>query len=137
VERFTAWAPVVAWGLVIFGLSSIPGTEIPDVGFSWADKVAHVCVYGVLGALFHRGWRRSLSRPAGAALVAIAALSALAYGITDEIHQMFVPNRSSELLDLAADLVGGLLGGGTMSLVFGARPAPGTAAGPTNPARPD
>jgi VanZ family protein len=124
------WSPVVVWALVIFGLSSIPGTRIPDVGFTFADKVAHVCVYGVLGALFYRGWRRSVSRLATGGLVALAALCALGYGVTDEIHQMFVPNRSSELLDLAADLVGGTLGAAAAVTVVrlrtGKRPTAGT-----------
>lgn len=119
----SAWGPVVLWGLVIFGLSSIPGSQIPDVGFTFADKVAHVGVYGVLGALFFRAWRHSRRGAAASAIVALAALSALAYGVTDEIHQMFVPNRSSEVLDLVADLVGGVVGAAAASLVFGTRKA--------------
>jgi VanZ family protein len=72
--------------------------------------VAHICVYGVLGAFCYRGLRWG-GRLAGRWLVVlVAALLALAYGMSDEFHQMFVPNRSSELLDLAADLVGGTLG---------------------------
>jgi len=105
-----AWAPVVGWAVVVFGLSSIPGTRIPDVGFTFADKVAHIGVYGVLGALCYRALQRG-GRPTGRPRrVLAAALLALAYGMTDEFHQMFVPNRSSELLDLAADLLGGTLG---------------------------
>ena len=109
-NRVKAWALVVLWALVIFGLSSIPGKRIPEVGFTFADKIAHVCIYGVLGALFFRAWRRSLPRPTTSVVIAIAALCALAYGVTDEVHQMFVPNRSSDVMDLLADLVGGTLG---------------------------
>lgn len=110
-ERIKAWAPVAAWALVIFGLSSIPGSSIPDMGFSLADKVAHVCVYGVLGLLLFRAWRRRAPALSAILAVAVTALCALAYGISDEFHQLFVPNRSADVLDLVADLVGGLLGG--------------------------
>ncbi|MCB9247515.1 MAG: VanZ family protein [Ignavibacteriales bacterium] len=33
-----------------------------------------------------------------------------AYGLIDEIHQIFVPNRSAEFLDWVADLSGAILG---------------------------
>jgi hypothetical protein len=37
-------------------------------------------------------------------------LLAVAYGITDEFHQSFVPGRSAELYDLYADAVGAIVG---------------------------
>ena len=40
----------------------------------------------------------------------LAAVLAAAYGLTDEIHQIFVPLRSVELADWMADAVGGLAG---------------------------
>lgn len=36
---------------------------------------------------------------------------ALAYGCTDEYHQSFTEGRDSSVLDLVADLTGGLFGG--------------------------
>lgn len=95
---------------MIFGLSSIPGSHIPDVGFSFADKVAHLLVYAGLGALCFRGLRRGGGRLGPDAAVGIAVLLTLAYGISDEAHQLYVPNRSTDVLDLAADVLGGLLG---------------------------
>lgn len=111
LERIKAWAPVVAWALVIFALSSIPGTSIPDVGFSFADKVAHICVYGVLGVLFFRAWRRQAPALNDTVALLVSALCTLTYGISDEFHQLFVPNRSADIFDLVADLIGGVLGG--------------------------
>jgi VanZ family protein len=32
------------------------------------------------------------------------------YGITDEFHQSFIPGRTADALDVAADVAGGLLG---------------------------
>jgi VanZ family protein len=34
----------------------------------------------------------------------------LGYGITDEIHQMFVPGRIASVADILADITGGMLG---------------------------
>jgi VanZ family protein len=47
-----------------------------------------------------------------AALVAIA-ISSL-YGVTDEYHQVFVPGRTFDVLDMAADAFGSVVGAGAM-----------------------
>ena len=41
--------------------------------------------------------------------LAIATLCVAAYGVSDEIHQHFVPGRNSEIMDVVADTAGGLL----------------------------
>ena len=33
------------------------------------------------------------------------------YGITDELHQLFVPGREASVIDVAVDTLGSLLGG--------------------------
>ena len=38
-------------------------------------------------------------------------LGAVLYGLSDEFHQSFVPNRSPEWADLASDGIGGMMGG--------------------------
>ena len=43
-------------------------------------------------------------------VVLIAVLLTSLYGIADEIHQMFVPNRAPDPNDVLADAAGGLLG---------------------------
>ena len=43
-------------------------------------------------------------------IVLISTVLALGYGVTDEIHQLFTPQRSSDVLDVVADAVGGFLG---------------------------
>jgi len=43
------------------------------------------------------------------ALAVWAATLAVAYGVTDEWHQRFVPGRSATLGDLAADAVGAVV----------------------------
>jgi len=50
-----------------------------------------------------------VERPRPVILLAVALLAVLAstvYGVTDEVHQRFVPGRTADLLDLAADAVG-------------------------------
>lgn len=82
----------------------MPRPPIPEALVFWnSDKLLHFSAYAALAALalFAVGRHR---RGAAAAF----AMSAL-YGCVDELHQRFVPGRSSSLLDLFADALGALL----------------------------
>lgn len=91
----------VAWAALLFLSSS--GT-----GVSWilsrlppgSDKFVHAAAYFVLGALLALG----TGRPR------LAFWLAVAYGVSDEVHQAFVPGRYPDALDLVADAVGAGLG---------------------------
>lgn len=103
------WLPVLLWAALLFCLSSVPGEKIPSFHFSLSDKLAHCFVYGVFGALSFRAVRLTTRLGRLPAILAVALLAA-GYGISDEIHQMFVPERSPEVFDVMADVVGGTLG---------------------------
>lgn len=96
--RLLAWVPAIAWAGVIYGLSAQPTVPAPDVPN--IDKVLHFGAYAVLGGLLAFAAHRS------ALPVWVAVLLGLAYGATDEIHQMFVPGRSPDVWDWAADAAG-------------------------------
>jgi VanZ family protein len=119
-----AWLPVVLWAAVIFGLSSISGDRLPPVDLPSADKLAHLLVYAVLGALVLRGVDRGRPPHAKAKanakaegtralrardFVVAIALTTL-YGVSDEIHQRWTPNRSPDWHDVVADALGAALG---------------------------
>ncbi|HXW05037.1 MAG TPA: VanZ family protein [Vicinamibacterales bacterium] len=78
----------------------------PGLPSEISDKTAHFAAYALLSALFLRAF-------AGGALAAVSWPRALAaillsvlYGVTDELHQTLVPQRSPEVLDVAADALG-------------------------------
>jgi hypothetical protein len=97
------WAPSVTWMGVIFAVSSIQGSKLPG-GYSFQG---HFAEYAVLGLLVMLALTRG---PASLrwALVALAACSL--YGVTDELHQAFVPGRQPDVLDWAMDTVGAAAG---------------------------
>lgn len=72
------------------------------------DKVVHAVIYAVLGLLV----RLALAGTRLRGLLAIAAAVALAscYGVSDEFHQAFIPNRQADVKDWAADTTGAALG---------------------------
>jgi VanZ family protein len=99
------WLPVLAYVGLIFTLSAQPGLQ-PPFHFQYADKVAHISEYGVLGFLLARALRtvprfRSLLLACGFA-VAIGA----GIGSADELFQSTVPGRDSSVYDLIADTIG-------------------------------
>lgn len=99
-----AWLPALAWAGAIFFLSSrsrLP--EGPEL-IPHFDKVAHFGAYALLGLLLARAVRAT-ELP----LAAAVALGWL-YGASDEWHQSFVPGRSVDAWDWAADALGVLAG---------------------------
>lgn len=108
--------PAILISLTIWFLSSMPTVPLP--GTTGADKAAHFIAYAALGAacaLAHSCTGLG-TRPV-VLFAAAAALSAL-YGITDELHQYFVPGRDTSILDWLADLSGSLAGSALMSFVL-------------------
>jgi len=99
--------PFMAWLLIIFIQSSFPAVELPKVEFFSADKIVHMGVFGLLAALcfislIHIQKENLFT---GSAYLWTGIITIL-YGASDEIHQYFVPNRSSELQDWLADIAG-------------------------------
>jgi hypothetical protein len=130
VRRLRLLAPALGWAALIFALSSIPGTDIPSAPIPSADKLVHLGVYGVLGLLWFRCahlWPNpaaaSSPRPARGSTWTRRStwigtvVAVLAYGISDELHQAFVPLRSPDPLDVLADLGGGALGAGLAAAI--------------------
>jgi VanZ family protein len=91
----------------IFFASSVPGDQIP--GHFW-DKLVHLLVYAVLGVLFlvplAEGRLSQVTTRAAAMAVGLSTL----YGLFDEAHQAFTPQRSPDVQDLLADSLGAALG---------------------------
>ncbi len=102
------WAPVMAYGGLIFFLSSQsdPQTYLPDIFSLVNDKVLHAIEYGILGVLCYRGFRHAAGSKATQYRILLAIVAATAFGLVDEFHQSFVAFRHSNGLDLFADAVG-------------------------------
>lgn len=117
-----AWGPVAFLMAAIFVVSS--SSSPPRLPISVSDAVAHAIAYAVLGAAMLRAitgadWSRITV--GGFVLAVVLTVS---YGLTDEIHQAFVPGRTPELRDLAADALGAVAGaalGWAWSIVLAVR----------------
>ena len=75
---------------------------------SLSDKEIHAVVYLGLTLLAYRAAMMIPMRHAFDPIAQALVISAL-YGILDEIHQLFVPGRHTELRDWLADMTGTLI----------------------------
>ncbi|KAF1085585.1 VanZ like family protein [Sporotomaculum syntrophicum] len=108
------WIPAIFWMALIFYLSGRTGSELQYL-FPLIDNFnpGHLIAYFVLGLLFYLALHRYNHRhPYWQAM-----LFCFLYGITDEIHQYFVPTRYPDIYDLARDLLGAGLGLATVYLL--------------------
>jgi VanZ family protein len=92
---------------MIFVLSSFSTLPSPPGGLSFYH--AHFAAYAGLGVLTARALSRGFRRITWAVVAGAIVISTL-YGLSDEYHQRFVPGRTFDLLDLAADFVGAVAG---------------------------
>ena len=70
------------------------------------DKIAHVILYAGLAACLSIGLRNSNLTVRPWVQCFIPLIFAILYGLSDEVHQLFVPRRSFDWWDLCANAVG-------------------------------
>ena len=99
---------------VTFVASHQPVIEIP---FGVPDYVAHATSYAILGALLLRALAGGSLRSMQTHLILSAVVIGTAYGLSDELHQWFVPGRTASVSDLVADGVGSLVGASAAALI--------------------
>lgn len=109
-----------AFGIYWLGLfiaTSVPSETLPSVNVS--DKIQHLTAYyflSLLGGLtIHLQVKfQALKRKFYFSTILIFSI----YGTIDEIHQLFIPGRFFDIADVAANLIGVILGALTLWLFF-------------------
>lgn len=118
------WLPVLLWAAVIF-IASANSNPYKVLPARWIEpcfsteagspscaellgRVFHTGEYAILAILISRAliWHRNLRF---SNLLFVLGLVEL-FALSDEIHQLYVPGRAFQLLDLALDLLGGGVG---------------------------
>lgn len=99
------WAPVFLYCGIIVYLSSLsyPSRPLPSFLFGLNDKLLHGVEYGILGILLYRALHQTTRTIRS---ICLSIICAVAFGISDELHQWFVPNRQADIADILADTVG-------------------------------
>jgi len=88
----------------------------PSVGDSLIDEIAHVVAHFTMFGFLAFCLARATGVRGVSALVLVATAS-FVYGISDEIHQAFVPSRRATAEDLLVDCLGAIAGSGLSQMV--------------------
>jgi VanZ family protein len=92
---------------MLFGFSSLSTLPSPPGDLSFYD--VHVGAYAGLGGLTARALAGGLYHVSWRAVTGAIVIASL-YGVSDEYHQLFVPGRDFDVLDLVADAIGSVVG---------------------------
>lgn len=111
MKKILFFLPPILWMALIFFLSGRQKVAITDsyaVSFL-IFKTFHIIEYATLFILLFRGFRNATDFSAfKSALVSLFIV--MIYGITDEIHQSFIPTREARVRDGIIDSIGGGVG---------------------------
>ncbi|MEA3280345.1 MAG: VanZ family protein [Thermodesulfobacteriota bacterium] len=103
------WLPTIIYCLIIFIQSSYPSPET-TLDLPYFDKLLHFSAYAVLGALFLRAFKTTKFKNNINLVMILSILASSFYGISDELHQYFVPCRNADIMDALADIFGSICG---------------------------
>jgi len=127
--RLFRYGPLVIWALLIFiGSGSLLSAEHTSVilrmvrclypsaspqFLAWVHflvrKAGHLSEYAVLAVLAARAFRNSSHQFVKQHWFKFSLLLAIAYALSDEFHQSFVPSRTASIHDSLIDSVGALI----------------------------
>lgn len=108
-KRYLVYGPLVVYWIILFISTSLPLESVPSVGLS--DKFMHTVAYSGLGVLlylslsFQRKYLKLHEFP-----IRFTLIIGLIYAVVDELHQLLVPGRKCDIVDMVADGLGLVLG---------------------------
>ena len=100
--------------LSLFFKNTLMNEFVSDLVHEFIRSLAHFAEYTLLGLLMYNAVNAFSIKRAPVVSVALSFI----YALSDEIHQYFVPERSFQLIDLAVDLGGIILGTVIIFLFF-------------------
>lgn len=134
------WCAVALWAAFIFFMSAKSGADLSGgeglvsriklwlasaavpifgPGVDVVSPAAHFVEYTIFGALIFAALRWSFPGQRSLRLAVIAIIIASLYGVTDEFHQYFVPDRACDPVDWLVDTCGATLGTFAMRAILG------------------
>jgi VanZ family protein len=108
-KLWLVYIPLGVYWLILFTATSLPLNQLPSIGLS--DKINHFAAFFILSVLLYLTLKfQRKNRFLFEKAFMLTLIICLIYGAIDEIHQMWIPGRYTELLDWVADGLGSIAG---------------------------
>lgn len=110
------WLAVIIDAILIFYLSSLnvtpapPGEGLLTTLKIPADKVAHFGLFAVFALILFFAVHYTMLKKTLLNKILITYTSGIFYGLLDEIHQYYVPPRTTSVEDLIGNIIGVITG---------------------------
>ena len=104
------WLPICLYLLLIVTMSSLSKPPAPKIDLFEIDKLYHLIEYSLLSFLLLRAFMNSPQKILSNDAIFFTVLATIIFGLTDEVHQAFVPGRSSSIADWVFDSLGAVAG---------------------------
>ena len=91
-------------------MSSLSKPPAPKIDLFEIDKLYHLIEYSLLSFLLLRAFMNSPQKILSNDAIFFTVLAPFIFGLTDEVHQAFVPGRSSSIADWVFDSLGAVAG---------------------------
>ena len=112
------WFPFLGYAALIYWGSDSPvNVSIPFFEEFHIDKIIHALEFFIFAVLFIRVYPSVKNRMSYHEHIYAAVILTMIYGLSDELHQAFVPGREISVWDWTADSLGGI-SAGILSYVF-------------------
>ena len=113
--QLKAFVPGIVWFIISVVLLALPGNNLPQnnlFDFPFLDKVVHLVMFFLLSSLFCFPFvTAAFKKEDLKKLFNKIGLGVIFYGIVMEfIQKYFVTNRSFEVVDIAFDTLGSIVG---------------------------
>jgi VanZ family protein len=112
-SAFYKFIPAIIWFLISLWLLTLPGEKIPHI--DWfdtlqVDKLVHITLFFILCFLFMWAIKQTVTNATNKIIwFTCIALFGILYGVAIEfIQRDYIPNRSFDIWDIAADTVGSI-----------------------------
>jgi VanZ family protein len=101
-KKKLVYIPLIIYWIILLTATSLPGKDVPD--FHVSDKIEHFSAYCILTifltfTVLLQNKYKFLKRHAFILTWVMVAI----YGALDELHQLYIPGRSCDILDWTAD----------------------------------
>ncbi|WP_321279864.1 VanZ family protein [Marinifilum fragile] len=111
MKRKLFWRNII-WAIIIFILCSIPGNDLPKtsaIHIPHFDKLVHFGMFFIMGIFLMAELSFQTKLKKSLIILIIVFLVAVYGGAIEYLQQNYFINRSGDYMDLAADILGGIV----------------------------